>query len=317
MTFRAEPAAWGVCSSRVRRVLALAVAVAALGAAAVWAAVPVERISIGSAPCGIASGYGSVWVAVYDTGQVVRIDPRRNRVTKRIRVAKGVCPLAIGAGAVWVASDRANVLYRIDPRRSRVTKRVAVARWPAHIAVAFGSVWVSGYETGEVLRIDPRTSRLSRVYQPGGNPSGLAPSGGALWIAFGRGTSVGRLDVATGNVTRFELGHRAPGFLERIGDSLWTTTGDGFALRLDATTGAVTAALPIPGTPAQPAAAPDGTIWIAEKERNTVTRIDPATNTVVDVSRAGRGALALAAASGDMWVTSYAGSDVWRFRGTR
>lgn len=74
------------------------------------------------------------------------------------------------------------------------------------------------------------------------------------------------------------------------------------------------ASVPVPGTPAQPAAAPDGTIWVAEKERDTITRIDPATNAVLDVSRAGNGALGIAAARGSMWVTSYAGSDVWRYR---
>jgi streptogramin lyase len=86
-------------------------------------------------------------------------------------------------------------------------------------------------------------------------------------------------------------------------------------VRVDPQTCAVVATVRVPGTPAQPAAAPDGTIWVAEKERNTITRIDPAANTVLDVSGAGRGALAIAVAAGDLWVTSFAGSDVWRFSG--
>jgi len=53
---------------------------------------------------------------------------------------------------------------------------------------------------------------------------------------------------------------------------------------------------------------------VAEKERDTITRIDPATNAVIDVSRAGNGALAVAVARGSMWITSFAGSDVWRYR---
>jgi len=138
---------------------------------------------------------------------------------------------------------------------------------------------------------------------------------GNLWLAFGRGTTVGRLDLASGELTQFPLGHTAPGFLENIGGNLWTTTGDGYALRIDPATGGTIATFRIPGTPAQPAAAPDGTIWVAEKERNTVTRIDPKTNTILDVSGAGHGALAIAVAAGDMWVTSYAGRDVWRFKG--
>jgi streptogramin lyase len=299
----------------VRTLLAIAVAVSS-GAAAAWAAQPTARVATGAGPCGAAVGYGSVWVAVYGTGYVVRIDPGRNRITKRIRVAKGVCPIVVGAGAVWVASDRTNALYRIDPKRSRVTRRIPVAEWPAHITVAFGSVWVSGYETGEILRIDARTARLRRVYRTGGNPSGLAAVGRRLWFSFGRGTSLGKLDVTTGEFDEFALGHRAPGYLEHIGGELWTTTGDGYALRVSPTSGTVVASFRIPGTPAQPAVAPNGLIWVAEKERNTVTRLDPATDAIVDVSPAGRGALAIAVARGDVWVTSYAGSDVWRFRGS-
>jgi streptogramin lyase len=191
-----------------------------------------------------------------------------------------------------------------------------VARWPAHVTAALGSVWVSGYERGVVARIDPQLNRTARVYDVGGNPSGLAATGGALYVAFGRaGNSLGRLDTATGAITQIPLGHTGPGFLSVSAGSLWTTTADGFALRVDPTgSGGVLAAFPVPGTPADAAAARDGTIWVAEKQHNTVTRIDPVANRIVDVRSAGAGALGIAAAAGDMWVTSFAGNDVWRFR---
>jgi streptogramin lyase len=256
-----------------------------------------------------------VWVAVYGSGRLVRIDPTRNRVTRRIRVAPGICPVAIGAGSVWVASDKTNLLYRVDPRLGRVVARIPVAEWPAHVAFAFGNVWVSAYERGLLARIDPGTNRVSRRYPVGGNPSGMAGAAGFIWIAFGRtGTALGRLDPASGSLTRLPIGHAAAGFLSLIGDSLWTTTADGFALRFDPTENRVVAGFPVAGTPAEVAGGPDGTIWVAEKERNTITRIDPKANLVVDVTSAGRGAFSIAAAAGDMWVTNFAGADVWRFR---
>jgi streptogramin lyase len=64
----------------------------------------------------------------------------------------------------------------------------------------------------------------------------------------------------------------------------------------------------------QGAAAPDGTIWMPDKEQSIVHRIDPATHKVVDSFAAGRGAYVALRAFGSMWVASYAGSDVWRFR---
>jgi virginiamycin B lyase len=294
----------------------VALLVAAGTVAATAATEPVARIVTGANPCGAASGFGSVWVAAYGTGRLVRIDPRSNRVVRRIRLARGICPLAIGAGSLWVASDRTNVLYRVNPVRSRVVARIRVAEWPAHVAVAFGSVWVSAYEQGTVARIDMRTNRVARVYAVGGNPSGITAANGSLWIAFGRnGSSLGRLSPGSGELRKIHLGHTGPGFLSAAAGSLWTTTADGHAVRVDPVAGRVVATFAIPGTPAEVEAAPDGTIWVAEKERNTITRIDPAQNRIVDVTGAGRGAFSIAVAAGDMWVTSFAGSDIWRFRG--
>ena len=290
---------------------------AAAGAFAASGSPPaaVARVVTGTGPCGAASGFRSVWVAVYGSGRLVQIDPIHNRVTQRIRVAPGICPITVGAGSVWVASDKTNLLYRVDPRLGRVVARISVAEWPAHVAFAFGSVWVSAFERGVLTRIDPRTNRVKRRYAVGGNPSGVARAGGFIWIAFGRtGTALGRLDPASGALTRLPIGHAAAGFLSFIGDSLWTTTADGFALRFEPTENRVVASFPVPGTPAEVASGPDGIIWVAEKERNTITRIDPKTNLLLDVTSAGRGAFSIAPAAGDMWVTNFAGVDVWRFR---
>jgi streptogramin lyase len=293
----------------------LGAATAGAFAASVSPPTAVAKIVTGTGPCGAVSGFRSVWVAVYGSGRLVRIDPIHNRVTRRIKVAPGICPIAIGAGSVWVASDKTNLLYRVDPRLGRVVARIPVAEWPAHVTFAFGNVWVSGYERGVLARVEPRTNRVKRRYAVGGNPSGMARAGSFMWIAFGRtGTALGRLDPASAALTRIPIGHAAAGFLSFIEDSLWTTTADGFALRFDPTANRVVASFPVPGTPAEVASGPDGNIWIAEKERNTITRIDPKTNGLLDVTSAGRGAFSIAAAAGDMWVTNFAGVDVWRFR---
>ena len=67
-------------------------------------------------------------------------------------------------------------------------------------------------------------------------------------------------------------------------------------------------------TLAQGSLAPDGTIWIPDKEQSLVYRVDPATARVLDSFAAGPGAFLTLRAYGSMWVTSYAGADVWRFR---
>lgn len=50
----------------------------------------------------VAAGAGSVWVASYDAGTVVRVDPRSGDVIKTIRVGGHPSGIAVGAGRVWV-----------------------------------------------------------------------------------------------------------------------------------------------------------------------------------------------------------------------
>jgi DNA-binding beta-propeller fold protein YncE len=274
----------------------------------------VAKIGTDRHPCGAAAGLGSVWVAAYDSGRLLRIDPETNRVVQRVRVAPGICPLLVAGRSLWVASDKTDVVYRVDPRRGRVLARVRVSHWPADLALAAGSLFVSSYEHGHVTQISLRTGHSTRIYKFTGNPSGLARTPGTLWVAFGRtGKSLARINLATHKISEVPIGHAGAGFLASLGGSLWTSTGDGYVVRVDPRSNRVIASFRIPGTPAGIAAAPDGLIWVAEKERDTITRIDPISNKVIDVTPAGNGALSIVLARGDMWVTSFAGTDVWRF----
>jgi streptogramin lyase len=274
----------------------------------------VAKIRTDLHPCGAAAGLGSVWVAAYDSGRLLRLNTQTNRVVQRIQVAPGICPVAVAGRFVWVASDKTDVIYRVNPQRGRVVSRLRTSHWPAHLAVAAGSLWVSSYEHGHVVQISLKTNRMTRLYKFNGNPSGLAGTPGALWVSFGRtGTSLARIDLATQQFRRVPIGHAGAGFLTAVGGSLWTTTADGYAVRVDPRTRRVVASFRIRGTPAGIAAAPDGLIWVAEKENDTITRIDPISNKLIDVTPAGNGALSIVRAAGDMWVTNFAGTDVWRF----
>jgi streptogramin lyase len=295
----------------------LAVILAALVPLAAGAGVPEVRakIATGREPCGATLSLGSVWVANDGSGTLARIDPRRNRVTARIPVARGICPIAAAGGKLWVASYETGLVYRVDPRLRRVVSRFKVGAWPAHFAVSGRTVYLSVFELGLIVRFHARTGRFLGAFSvQGHNPSGLAVSGGKLWVAFAREAVLGRIDLQTGHLEQFALRHDRPGFLTKIAGELWTTTGDGLVLRIDPETGSVRATFAVAGTPADVASS-GGLIWIADKERSRIVRVDPSTNRVVDVLAAGRGAYSVLAAAGDIWVTSYAGSDVWRFRG--
>ena len=271
------------------------------------------KVVTGTHPCGIAYGFKSLWVANDGAGTLVRIDPVRSRIVRRIRIAQGICPVAAAGTSVWVASYRTDTVYRVNPKRGRVDGRMRVSHWPAHLTVGYGSVWISSYDNGLVRRFDRRSGRLTRAYKVGGNPAGLAFSSGSLWVALGRDTALVRIPLDGGTFKHFDLGHNGPGWLTAVEDELWTTTADGYAVRFDPRRGKVVASIRIPGTPADVGVGADGMIWVAEKERDTITRIDPLANRILDVTPAGDGAFSLAVADGATWVTNYAGRDVWRF----
>jgi len=49
-----------------------------------------------------ASGEGAVWVANYDEGTIVRVDPRTGDVVSTIKVGGHPSGIAVGHGRVWV-----------------------------------------------------------------------------------------------------------------------------------------------------------------------------------------------------------------------
>lgn len=268
-------------------------------------------IDTGRAPCGAAVRGGSLWVGVYETGRVLQIDPR-GRVQRRYRTGRWTCRLAVSPTALWVTRDQANEIVRLD-RGSGRSIRVNVGANPFGILLAAGSLWASSYDAGVVTRLDPRTGRSVSITRDGSNPAGLAACGGRIWVGHGRqATWVTAIDPASSRVERVDVGAETPSIPRCVRGELWVATADS-VIRLDPRSGRVLARVHLGGTPADVAAAPDGLVWVSDKERSVVYRVDPSTSAVVDSVAAGPGSFALAVLRGSVWVTSFAGSDARRY----
>jgi YVTN family beta-propeller protein len=63
---------------------------------------------------GLALGFGSVWAAVIDSGNLDQIDPRTGRLIARLHVGGTPVRLGVGFGSIWVNDDNGRVL-RIRP----------------------------------------------------------------------------------------------------------------------------------------------------------------------------------------------------------
>lgn len=274
---------------------------------------PVESVVVetGRGPCGAAARAGSIWVGVYEAGTLLSID-QRGRVEARVRVGPWACRVAVGPAAIWVTRDQAGEIVRIS-RGSGRRLRVKVGSGAFDVLLAAGSVWTASYDIGTVARLNPRTGHLIAVARDGPNPAGLASCGGRIWVGHGRqATWLSAIDPSTMRVERVDVGAKTPSSPHCVRGELWVTTIDS-VLRLDPRTGAVLARLRLGGTPADVIAGPDGLVWVTDKERSLVFRVDPAGRTIVDDFPAGPGAFALARVGDSIWVTSFAGSDVRRY----
>jgi streptogramin lyase len=273
----------------------------------------VARIPTGVAPGGAVSAFGAVWVTNDRSGTLTRIDPATNSVTRRIRLRQGVFSVAAGFGSLWAINYERGSLARIDPRSGRV-RTVPVGAGPDDVLVAFGRVWVTAWDAEKLVEIEPRSLRVVRRIRVGPRPAGLRAAAGAVWVGFGRSaTAIARVTPRTGAIERVPVGVRTPALFVAGTRDLWIKAADNVLVRVDPSTRRVLARLSFGRTLALGALAQDGKLWVPDKEQNLVYRVDPSTARVEDSFGAGQGAFVALRAHGSMWVTSYAGDDVWRF----
>lgn len=176
-------------------------------------------IDIGVVGEALASGEGSLWIASYDDGALVRVDPTARAVTKTITGLGGLFGVAVTAGSVWAVNKTGHEVLRIDPTSGAVTARIPAERSPDWVAVGAGSVWVTRETPRAVLRIDPSTNAVVATIL--GDPTwgigtGIAFYDGAVWSGF-----LVRIDAATGKVTGTFNGPTEQRLLAFGGGSAW------------------------------------------------------------------------------------------------
>ena len=230
--------------------------------------VAVHTVFVGGAPDRVAVGPDGIWVG--DLGHLARVDATTDRV---VRVAGATTPIGVGSTMVWAGVvTRPDAVARIDPADARVVARIDLGGAPTAIAIGSGAVWV--LDSGAVLtRIDPTTNAVTARVELGGVEPAVAPGVQLGAIGFG---------LAAGD-----------GAIWASGRSLDTTAA--VVWRVDPTTAAVVATIPVDSNCAALAASADA-VWAS---CGTARRVDAAANRLVD-----RGADALngvAVADGAAW----------------
>jgi virginiamycin B lyase len=242
-------------------------------------------------------------------------------VTQQLDVGHGGGPLMFGAGSLWVGAWRDREVVRIDPRSNRVAARFpAGGPNPVGLAVDAGTIWVVHRDTDEVVRLDPRTGQVEARIRLGPLPFQVAPGdrrflpslvavgAGAGWVVSDRG-AVARIDAASNRVVAMvKLGRQGAGGIAVAGRIVWIAQGGHGMARIDAASNRLLRTVRL-DVQADRVAADGATIWVGGRSMDpslesagAVARIDAATGRVREIVPSGL-PTGLAAGVGAVWIT--------------
>lgn len=210
--------------------------------------------------------------------KLLRIDPATGDAVADVSLGEVCCDLASGAGRIWAIDPRGD-LVGVDPMRQRVTERYAVPFDPSvHTNAVFGgsSMWV-GSDGDPLVQVDPTDGTVVHTIETGGGPPFLAHRGlvwGAapdlIWavdvttgdvvrsIPLHDSMEVISLGIGLGSIW---VGIRHPGYI-------------GAVLQLDPSTGRVVTDLSEVEIPARIAIG-FGSVWVSDSGSSSVYRIAP------------------------------------------
>ncbi len=317
---------------RVRRKGALLIAAGAfvLVAAAITVAV-IELTGTRATP-------GLAFVAADSVGV---IDPDTNRIVGQIPVGSAPSRIAFAPSGVWVVSGHDKTVTRIDPASRTALRTFSVGGPPIDVAVSGDAVWLllatsSALAGGpaRLARIDPELNDVVTTV-PVGSPSlgfgsgpvqSLAAGPGALWVAIPASQlGISRIDTATERVSMFSVGSLSFGFNSgtvgggpsasgiAVGAGALWVGGDAGVIRINPESRVVSTTIGLGVVIPTALAVGEHAIWIAARPgfrccpaetvgTGTLTRIDPATNSVKAIIPIGGSPAGVAVGEGSVWI---------------
>ena len=248
--------------------------------------------------------------------------PRRARRGGAVIAVGGGLLLAAAVGAVVAGggdpseAKRAtgNSLAVIDPDSNELVASVPTGVQPADVAVGGGYLWVANLADDTVTQISPRERRVVSTTSPGMTVGGVAADARGVWIGDIRRTRLVRLDPSFRRPSVVRSVRIAP-FPEGFGQlgqnpmaigygSVWSGRTFGAIARVDARSQDVVARTSVGNDPSAIATGA-GSVWVADSDDNTVTRVDPESEgAVIGTTSVGQGPNALAVGEGAVWAAN-------------
>ena len=252
-------------------------------AATPFSAVPgVTIIDMGAPTWALAVNEESVWVQVGDVG-IGRIDRATNRDTG-IRVNK--VPLMQFEGPDLWALQMDTGMVQLDPLTGNI-KRTITGIAGFYLVVDRTTAWVAD-TSHSVARVNLTTGKVVATIEVPATPKEMAIFDGSVWVACDDGGSVARIDIDTNKVVATIPAGSRPVNLAAGEGAVWVWNHQRQLLRIDPATNKVVATIDgVAETLGVGVAVGGGFVWVAMP--GGIGKVDPATNTVIDVIPIGRG----------------------------
>jgi large repetitive protein len=246
-------------------------------------------------------------------------EPTADKVAATLRVDGEPNGLAVGGDALWVAlniglppQEGKSKLERVNLVSGAVEESVPLEGVLTGTRRRNGSVWVEANEDGRdvkpgrLVEIEWRTGKVLRSIRFDKPPFGFVFQGDLLWVVVGRDpATLVRIDVATGT----QIGDPMTISTRRViglafGDrALWAAAAEeGKLVRIDPETGKLEE-VDVGDFPVGLVVA-GGSVWVANRDGGTVSRVDAATMEVVDTIDVGTYPTWIDAAGGSVWVSN-------------
>jgi streptogramin lyase len=223
--------------------------------------------------------------------------------------------IAYGAGVLWVADDGTGVVHRLDPADGTpLGPPIPVTSAPVAVEVGAGRAWVVD-PSGTLTGIDlGAPSEPALSVELGGALVDVAVDGEHVWVGdIGAGT-VRSVDASTGALS---APLPVPGGVVRLAldeDRLWVSGLEDAVTPIDLPTGPVGEPLTVGVAPIGMAVG-DGSLWVANSEDDTVTHLRGGGPGTGPAWAVGPAPIELALVGGDVWVLEQDAPALTRYRG--
>jgi len=236
-------------------------------------AVPVETVSVGPNPSGVAFDGAHIWVSNSGDNSVSKININTNDVVESVSVGSLPHGVAFDGAHIWVSNPGDHSVSKININTNDVVESVSVGRLPHGVAFDGAHIWVANSGDYSVSKININTNDEVASVSVGTNPRGVAFDGAHVWVFNSGGNSVSKININTNDVVASVSVGTNPKGVTFDGAHIWVSnSGDNSVSKININTNDVVASVSV-GTNPRGVAFDGAHIWVINYVDNSVSKI--------------------------------------------